>query len=464
MMTSETSNLREQFRAAVEAGEAERFEECLSALPPADAAEALEELDGERKATVLQRLRPATLVPALPYLPAEEIEEILGHLSPHDLQEALNSYPDDDLTDLLQKLAPDTRRSYFSLLRGRKREAAHRLLEYPETTAGGRMTTAFATVSEDMTIREAIETLASQREETEVLSRIYVVDDQNRILGKVRLRDLTFNRRSLLVGDVMQPEPLALLATADQEEAAQLVAKHDLVTLPIINDNNQLVGVITHDDAMEILEEESTEDFEKQSGIAGPSAERDYLDTPVLSHFRRRFIWVLGLAFLAITSGFVIHHFEGVLNSAFILAIYMPMVVAAGGNTGAQAATTVIRAMALGEFGPEQFMRAVWKEMRIGFGLGSILGFCIALQIILFFPGGASMLPPGMAMSQVALTVAFSLAAQVTASTILGAALPILAKALKQDPAVVASPAITTIVDVTGLVIYFTLARLLLGL
>lgn len=325
------------------------------------------------------------------------------------------------------------------------------------------MTTAYATLREDMTLDDAIAALAEQKEETEILSRIYVVDDHGRVLGKVRLRDLTFNPHHMKVADVMQPELAAVHSDADQEDAANMMLKYDLVTLPVIDRENRLIGVITHDDAMEILQEESTEDLERQSGIAGTQEDSDYLETPVLSHLRRRVMWVIGLAFLAILSGYVILSFEELINQQFLLALYMPMVVAAGGNTGAQAATTVIRAMSLGEFAPREFIPAVWKELRIGFFMGMALGVSVAavtpLVVWLLGPEGQSI--PTL---NLAFIVAIALTAQVATSTLLGAALPILAKAANQDPAVVASPAITTIVDATGLLIYFGLAHWILGL
>ncbi|MEM7387469.1 MAG: magnesium transporter, partial [Verrucomicrobiota bacterium] len=211
-------------------------------------------------------------------------------------------------------------------------------------------------------------------------------------------------------------------------------------------------------------QEESTEDLERQSGIAGSQVETDYLDTPVLTHCKRRFFWVLGLAFLAIVSGIVIHSFEDILKSFFLLTLYMPMVVATGGNTGAQAATSVIRAMSLGEFEPGSYLQAIWKEIRIGALIGLLLGACVALanQGILAIWPDATVAVVGT--WKFGLVVAISLMVQVTSSTFIGAALPILAKSARLDPAVVASPAITTIVDVTGLLIYFVLARMVLGL
>jgi magnesium transporter len=195
--------------------------------------------------------------------------------------------------------------------------------------------------------------------------------------------------------------------------------------------------------------------MERISGIGGQS-DFAYLQTPAMTHFRRRFGWILTLAFLALSSGFVIHAYEAVLTNFYILALYLPMVVAAGGNTGAQSATMVIRAMSLGELDTREFWRVIWKEGRIGFLLGTLLGGCVALQIQFLMPPG--MITGSLTPLSVAIVVGVSLMAQVLTSTLIGAALPIGAKKMRLDPAVVASPAITTVVDVTGSIIYFTLA------
>lgn len=267
----------------------------------------------------------------------------------------------------------------------------------------------------------------------------------------------------------MDDEQLAILAGADQEEAVQMMTKYDLVALPVVDGDGRLLGIITYDDALEIQEEESTEDIHMAAAIAGVQEDEGYYRSPILSQFRRRFGWVFFLALLAILSGLIIYSYEKLLEGCFLLAVFMPMIVATGGNTGAQAATMVIRAMSLGEFSPAQFVSVVWKELRIGLLMGALLGVMVACGGFLVIeyavrPAGGALVPEGAGLPQLLLVVGLSLTAQVGCSTLLGAALPMLASALKMDPAIVASPAITTVVDVLGLFIYFGLAALLLGL
>jgi len=454
---------------ALRGGDEKLAMELCEELHPADAAAVFESLDGLERGRFAEYISNDAIALIVSFLPPVDAADLLKNLKGHDQSEILNGLPDDVTVDLLQEFEPAERQAYFLKLSDRKKEVAKSLLQFPEESAGGRMTTAMATVRANMTVREAIDALAEKREETELLARIYVIDEQGRILGKVRLRDLTFNPINMVMRDFMDDEQLSINAAADQEEAVQMMTKYDLVALPVVDDDNRLLGIITYDDALEIQEEESTEDIQKAAAISGSQEDEGYFKSPILTQFKRRFAWVFFLALLAILSGLIIFSYEKLLAQCFLLAVFMPMVVATGGNTGAQAATMVIRAMSLGEFTPRAFVAVVWKELRIGLLMGALLGLLIAslgfllIQFTLI-PAGVVEIPPEYSLSSILLTVGLSLTAQVGCSTLLGAGLPMLASALKMDPAIVASPAITTVVDVLGLFIYFGLAAMLLGL
>ena len=459
----------EAIENALSNGDESRLQEICDGLHPADAAAAFTALDENQQLRFAQYLNNEALSLITSFLPAPETADLIAGLKREDQTAILDSLPDDIVTDVIQEADRNQQQTYVELLSEEKKDIAETLLGYPEDSAGGRMTTAFATLREDMTIRQAIEALETTKENAEILARIYVVDEEHRIIGKVRLRDLTFNARSAAIKDVMDHEKLAILAQADQEEALKMMVKYDMIALPVIDNDNRLLGIITHDDALEIQEEESTEDLEKAAAIFGERDEEGYLKSPVLSHFKRRALWVFFLAIVAILSGLVIFHYENLLERVFILAIYMPMIVATGGNTGSQAATMVIRAMSLGEFTPAEFLRVVWKELRIGLALGALLGSLIALGswiLIKTFINSDTLtvMTDSHDLRQLVAIVGISLTLQVTASTFIGAALPMLARSIKLDPAVVASPAITTIVDVLGLLIYFSIAASILGL
>lgn len=453
--------ISDEITAALESGSVQEIIAVSEKGHPADIATGLELLDDERRDLILTSLPADTLSRLIEFLPASDVEQALNQRDPADQRQVLEALPDDELADLIQEVSGEEGKKFINLLSSDKKAALEKLLEYPENTAGGRMTTAFAKLRKNLTVGQAIQQLESQKESTEVLSRIYVVDAKDRIVGKLRLRDLAFNSHDCPIKDVMISDPITVTADTDQEEAAQMMQKYDFVALPVVNKKDHLLGVITHDDAMDILEEETTEDIEKASGIGGERGDIAYLQIPVITHFKRRFLWVLGLALTALASGWILHSYKDQLNSAFILTLYLPMIVAAGGNTGAQSATMIIRSMALGELSSGQFSRAVWKEMRVGMLLGLVLGICIAAQIH-FFP--IKQVDQGLSTLAFAAVVGFSLTIQILSSTIIGAALPLLATIARLDPAVVASPAITTLVDITGMIIYFAIASAFLSI
>jgi len=460
-MENAASRTQPYIEATLQNGTAEELQELFGEVHPADLAEALEDLDDDRLNEVLKAMPAEIFGQLIEQMPAIDALDHLNKSSREYRKEALSHLADDDLVDLLQEVPEEEREDFVGMLPEAVKARSRRLLAYPESSAGGRMTTEITTLHEDMTIREAIETLQVVKETTELLSRIYVVDDRGRLAGKVRLRDLTFNPRDKLIKEIMDGDLLAVDAYADQEEAARMLLRYDLMAVPVVNADRQVLGVITHDDAMEILEEENTEDIEKISGIQGPAPDETYLRTGVLSHFRRRVGWVVTMAFMGILSGSVLYHFEDFINVVPVLALYITMVVASGGNTGSQSATMVIRAMSLGEADTKDFLEVVWKEMRIGLMIGSLVGLCMFLQIK-FIPVGT--MPEDISAIRIALVVGLALMVQITTSTVLGASLPHLARLMRADPAAVASPVISTVVDMTGLLIYFSLAKALLGL
>jgi magnesium transporter len=459
---NEVSSLQDRLTAAMHGGDAGAARALLPELHPAELAAAYEALPEEEREALLGLIPAEELPPFLQQIPPADAVLILGKMPDAPLAAVLEEIPDDVLVDLLQEMEGYQRGHTFHLLSISRRSAARELLRYGEDTAGGRMTTAFASVQEDMTVREAIESLRRVADEAEVLARIYVVDHEGLLLGKVRLRDLTFAAPDTHLSDLNDGDTRAVLASADQEKAVRMMVKYDMLALPILDDDGRLLGVITHDDALEIQEEENTEDLERQSGIAGDSADESYLNTPVLRQVRRRLGWIVSLAFLGLISGCVIFSYQNQLGAVFALTIYMPMIVAAGGNTGGQAATMVIRAMSLGELTPGAFLRVAWKEFRVGLIMGVMLSACMVAQIYLFRPEFMHL--DGALVGKFAATVGLALLTQITASTLIGAILPIGARAVKLDPAVIASPAITTIVDATGLLIYLNLARGILAL
>lgn len=453
----------EALESAIERRDTEAFQSLAEDLHYADLASIFQDVDDdEARSFFTQNINLASFPQVLAELPDALIEETLERFDESAQREILRKLIDDDRADVLQDVSPEARQNYLAMLKPEQQETTRSLMRYDEDTAGGRMTTHAARISLGTTAKGALEILREYKDSTESLARIYVVDDQGRLKGKTRLRELAFNPWDTLVDDIMDDADLSILASTDQEEAAQMFSKYDMTLLPVVDEYDHLLGVITHDDVLEIIEEESTEDIEKMSGIAGEQSEQTYLNTSVATHFKRRFPWLLILALLAISSGYVMLRFEHILSSIYLLALYLPMVVAAGGNTGGQAATMVIRAMSLGELEAGSTSKVITKELALGVILGAILGCCIAVITLFILPMFNPQLPEGVTLTTFALAVSVALGAQITTSTLSGALLPLGARAIKLDPAVVAAPAITTLVDISGMVIYFTAAQAIL--
>ncbi|MBK1830598.1 magnesium transporter [Verrucomicrobiaceae bacterium R5-34] len=441
---------------------AEKFAQAAEELHYADLANVFEDLDDQGREFFTKNIDTTRFSEVLAELPDTLIEETLERFPIAQQREILGQLVDDDRADILQDVSTSAQQRYLALLQPEEMEETRSLMRYHEETAGGRMTTKVARITQNMSVKEALDTLREEQDSAESLARIYVVDERGHLLGKVRLRDLAFSTWDTRVSSIMEEVDITILATADQEEAAQIFSKYDMTLLPVVNEYEYLLGVITHDDVLEILEEESTEDIEKMSGIAGEQSEETYLNTALSTHFKRRFPWLLILAMLAISSGYVMLRFEDVLSSIYLLALYLPMVVAAGGNTGGQAAAMVIRAMSLGELEAGTTRKVLSKEVCLGAMLGSVMGLCIAIVTMFILPLFNPQLPVGVTIASFSLAVSLALALQITSSTLSGALLPIGARAIKLDPAVVAAPAITTLVDISGMLIYFTAARAIL--
>jgi magnesium transporter len=452
----------EKLRAAIEASDGSALLAAAEEIHYADLAHEYENYDDEERDFLLKTIGPELATDLIGELPWTLIEEALSHFKPAQLRIILGNLSDDDRVDIFQIVSQENQRRFFSLLGPHDEQLTRNLLKYDEDTAGGRMTTSIGRITADMTVKQAITVLRRDKDSAETLSRIFVVDEQGRLVGKVRLRDLAFHPWPTMIHDIMEDADERVLATMDQEAAARILSKYDLIVLPVVDEFDHLLGVITYDDAMEILQEESTEDIEKLAAIGGEQSELSYLNTSVNSHFRRRVIWLVVLAFVSIFSGYVMFRFSAVLNQAFVLSLFLPMVVAAGGNSGGQAATMVIRAMSLGEVSTGMALRIAWKEMQTGLMLGATLGAAMGLFIYFLLPFIQSQ--HDITYARLAITVSGSLLLQVFSSTLLGALLPIGARAIQLDPAVVSSPSLASTVDVTGMLIYFTAAQFILTL
>lgn len=336
------------------------------------------------------------------------------------------------------------------------------LSAYPPETAGGIMNTDFATVQKNMRCDEAIEKVRSDAPSKKTIYYVYVVDAEQKLQGFVTLKDLIMAEPYQLVEQVLHTEFVFAYVDDDREKVAQQIEKYDLVAIPILNRENQLVGIVTHDEAIDVIRAEHSEDMQKFMGIVQANEEFDYIGTSTWKHFKKRVVWIVSLAAVGIISGVIIHSYENALEKLLILALYMPMVADTGGNSGSQAATVVVRALALGQITVRNWFKILWKEAKISLLLAVCLGL-LAYGKVLFLSWETD-IPSAYSLPLIAFMISLALALQVITATVIGAGLPLLVKRFGGDPAVAASPAITTIVDITGLLIYFGMASLFFSL
>ncbi len=364
----------------------------------------------------------------------------------------------DDAADLLQEVEPEQRTELLSLLDEATRSEVTALLAYAEDDAGGLMSPRFARVRPEMTIDEAIGYLRRQaRSRLETIYYVYVLDPEQRLLGVASFRELFLAPGERKVHEVMHTDLVTVPEAMDQESVARIVAQHDLMALPVVDDEGRMRGIVTVDDIVDVMQEEATEDIQKIGGME--ALDRPYLQTDLLSMIRKRAGWLSALFLGEMLTASAMSHYETEIASAVVLALFVPLIISSGGNSGSQATTLVIRAMALGEVQLRDWWRIVRREMIAGFCLGVILAV-IGLIRILVWQGVFHTY--GVHYALVAATVCLSLVGVVLWGTLSGSMLPFLIRRMGFDPASASAPFVATLVDVSGLIIYFTLAQILL--
>ena len=429
---------------------------------PAEAAARLADMSASEIRQALLTFNPRERAEVFSHLEIDAQVNLAAELKRVELASLVSDMPPDDRVDLLKRIPEEQRENLLPAIAQAEREDIRRLFSYKEGTAGSVMTSEYATLSPELTVQEAIAKLRREAPDKETIYYAYVVDETRKLLGFISLKELILASPNTRVSRIMHRNVIFAKAEDDQEQAARIIQKYDFLALPVVNADNALVGIITHDDAMDIITQEQTEDLEKLMAIGGSHEAGAYLRTSSWVHFKNRAFWVISLAAMGLVSGAIIHGYESTLMNFIILALYMPMLADAGGNTGSQAATVVVRALALKEIIFRDIFRVLFKELKISIMLAIVLGI-LAWGKVMFLSRGAD-IPTGFSLPLIGLAIATALGLQVVTATLIGALLPIGASKLKLDPAVVASPALTTAVDITGLVIYFSTIKMILGI
>ena len=428
--------------------------ERLAELRSADIGEVLEELiekDEELRAalTVLDILSTERAANVLGYLPKESQLEVVGELSDSQVLKLLEEMGSDERADLFNRLGEDRREALLRRMAHQEREDLKRLASYEEGTAGAIMTSDYVAIASGMTVSQAMMRVRQTAPDAETVYQLYVLDNDGHLIGTMSLRQLMVARPGALVDDIMIKDVIKIPVDKAQEEVARIVARYDLLALPVVDADGRMVGIVTHDDAMDVAESEATEDIHKVISIG--QLEDGVSRVPLWSLYRKRVFWLVLLVFANLFSGAGIAYFEETIAAQVALVFFLPLLIGSGGNAGAQAATLMVRGMATGDVGVKDWSKMLGRELLVAGSLG--LTMAIAVAPIGIFRGGEA----------VAIIVALSMVTIVLFGSLIGMCLPFVLERFKVDPATASAPLVTTLIDATGVLIYFSIATAILA-
>lgn len=429
-----------------------RLRQKVAEMNEADIASAMEELEKEELLKMFRILPKGMAADVFSYLEVESQQFIITSLSERDAGLIIDNLMSDDATDLLEEMPASVVKRLLACASPETRRDINHLLRYPEDSAGSIMTVEFMDLKEDITVEEAIARIRKKGVDSETINICYVLDKQRTLVGTVALRYLLLSEPDAVIGDIMHENVISLNTLMDQEEVARQFQKYDFTSMPVVDNENRLVGIITVDDVVDIMEEEATEDIEKMAAIV--PTDKPYMKTGVWETTMTRIPWLLLLMLSATFTEKIINSFESALSACVILTAYIPMLMGTGGNGGGQSSVVVIRGISLDEIEFSDIFKVLWKEFRIA----------IVCGVILAGVNFVKMLWLDQTTILVAAVVSITLVVTLICAKVLGCILPMLAKRAGFDPAVMASPFITTVVDAVSLFTYFSVATLILGL
>jgi len=446
-----------KLEALIEARDFTSLREEIKNWPAGDLAELMEPLSAEKEAVVFRLLPREQAAQIFSYLPMERQEELLKAMAHEEVVNILNAMSDDDRTDLLEELPAKVTQQLLSSLSDEERQAASKLLGYKENSVGRLMTPHFVRVKAHWTVDHALDHIRRYGIDSETMSMIYVIDENSKLIDDLRIRQILLAAPDALVQDLMDSRFVSLKATDDREVAVEAFKEADLIALPVTDSEGVLIGIVTVDDILDVAEEEATEDIQKMGG--SEALDEPYMEIAIPNMVKKRATWLVVLFLSEMLTATAMSKFEDEIAKAVVLSIFVPLVISSGGNSGSQASTLIIRAMALGEVKLKDWWRVMRREILSGFSLGAILGTLGFIRIsawaLLFHSYGEHWL-------LIAITVGLALVGIVLWGSLAGSMLPFILRRIGLDPAASSAPFVATLVDVSGLIIYFSVAAFIL--
>lgn len=423
----------------------------LQSVNSADLPTLFEELDDEKMPIIYRLLPKEKAAEAFAEFDSDIQEKLINAFSDTELKYVVNELFMDDAVDLIEEMPANVVKRILKNIKSEDRKIINELLNYPEDSAGSIMTTEFIDLKENMTVEKALEKIKRIGLEKETIYNCYVLDNSRKLTGTVNLKSLVISEKDVVIKDIMETNVITVTTLEDQEVVAKMFDKYNFLAIPVVDTENRLVGIVTIDDALDVLQDEVAEDFEKMAAIT-PN-EDTYFKTSVFKHAKNRILWLLILMISATLTGTIITHYEEAFATIPILVAFIPMIMDTGGNCGSQSSTLIIRGLAVDEIRLKDFFKALWKEIRVAILVGLVLALANGIRIFIQYKD-----------LKLSLVVGCTLIATVCMSKALGCCLPMLSKKLKLDPAIMAAPLITTIVDTCSVLIFFQIAVAIMGI
>ena len=442
----------EEIRELLGRGQYTRLRQVIQELNDADIADYMEDMEEEEVIKIFRILPKDMAADVFSYLEIDRQQSIITSLSDKDAARIIDNMMSDDAKELMEEMPANVVKRLIANTSPDTRQAINHLMRYPEDSAGSIMTVEYVDLKENQTVGEAIERIRKVGLDSETINICYVLDKKRTLVGTVALRYLLISDADAVIGEMMHRNVVSLHTLMDQEEVARQFRKYEFTAMPVVDNEDRLVGIITMDDVVDILEEETTEDIEKMAALM-PS-DKPYLKMTVFDAYKKRIPWLLLLMISATFTGSIITSFESELSRYVVLTAFIPMLMDTGGNAGGQASAIIIRGISLDEIEFADWLVVIWKEIRTAVLCGLTLSICNFARLMIFDQVSV----------QVALVVCLTLLMAVIVAKVVGSTMPMLAKKIGLDPAVMASPFITTIVDAISLLIYFRVAELVLGI
>lgn len=449
--------LQEKIRKLIKEKKINELHSMLDEINSADFPSLFEELKQDEIVIIYRLLPKEKAAEVFAELDSDVQKKLINVFTDKELKTVINELFMDDTVDLIEEMPASVVKRILKNIGAKDRKIINELLNYPEDSAGSIMTTEFVEFKENITVQEGFDIIKKTGIKKETVYHCYVVDKSRKLVGSVDIKEMLISDRDLKITEIMEENPISVLTSDDKEDVAKKFDKYNYMAMPVVDTENRLVGIVTIDDAIDVIQEENTEDFEKMAAMI-PN-EETYFKTGVFTHAKNRILWLLVLMISSTFTGAIIEKYQSAFAAVPVLVAFIPMIMGTGGNCGSQSSTLVIRGLALDEIKISDIFKVIWKELRVAIVVGTILALVTAIRI--YFQYGSSYQGEIIHLS---LVVGLTLILTAILAKLVGGILPMIAKTLKLDPAIMAAPLISTIVDMCSILIFFKCAVMIMGI